>query len=43
VGKLENIFDVKNHGLLLSAVSLSVEIMLAKPSTKPTFEKYIPN
>jgi len=39
---LEKVFEVKNHGLLLSCISLAIEIMETKPETKEVFENYIP-
>jgi len=42
VAKLEKVFEVKNHGLLLSCIALAIEIMETKPEKKEIFENYIP-
>ena len=42
VQKLEKIFEVKNHGLLLSALALCIEVMETKPDTREKFEVFIP-
>lgn len=41
--KLEKVLETRNHGVLLSAISLSKEIILKDPSKSSFFEKFVPH
>lgn len=42
IGKVENMAEEQNHGILLSALALVDDIMQLKPNYKPKFKKFIP-